>query len=100
MANGRLLDQSAVYRIRVRGTLASRWREWLDGFDIAVLDGDSQGGTGQADDETMLVGSVSDQSALYGVLLKLHTLGLLLLRVERVEPDARPGAACTERQVE
>lgn len=75
MANGRMLDKSAVYRIKVRGALASRWREWLEGFAI-----DSQ-----ACDETTLVGTVADQSALYGVLLKVHTLGLLLLRVERVE---------------
>ena len=83
MANGRMLDKSAVYRIRVRGALASRWREWLEGFVIDEV------AAGQAGDETTLVGLVADQSALYGVLLKLHTLGLLLLRVERVEPDAK-----------
>jgi hypothetical protein len=76
MANGRALDEPAVYRIVVQGTLDTRWVEWLEGFAI-----DSQ-----TDDATTLVGPVADQSALYGVLLKVHTLGLLLLRVERIGP--------------
>ena len=77
MANGRLLDRPAVYRIKVKGRLASRWREWVEGFDIDV----------QSGDESTLMGSVADQSALYGVLLRVHTLGLLLLLVERVQSD-------------
>jgi hypothetical protein len=83
MANGRALDKSAVYRIKVRGALASRWREWVEGFSI-----EAQGAAGQECDETTLVGTVADQSALYGVLLRVHTLGLLLLRVERIESGA------------
>jgi len=93
MANGRMLDKSAVYRITVRGALASRWREWLDGFSI-----DAQEAVGLASGETALVGTVADQSALYGVLLKLHTLGLLLLRVERIESDAKRRAMRVERR--
>jgi hypothetical protein len=82
MANGRVLDRPAVYRIKVRGQLVCRWREWLEGFRIDA----------QADGETTIVGLVTDQSALYGVLLKVHTLGLLLLLVERVEPGVTQGA--------
>ena len=80
MANGRALDKTALYRIVVRGALDGRWAEWWEGLSVDA----------QAGDETMLVGALADQSALYGVLLKLHNLGLLLLRVERVEPGACP----------
>jgi hypothetical protein len=81
MTNGRALDEPAVYRIKFRGVLASHWTEWFEGF---VIDG-------QADNETTIVGSVADQSALYGVLLKVYTLGLLLLLVELVAPAGMQG---------
>jgi hypothetical protein len=32
----------------------------------------------------VLEGAVADQSALYGILAKLHDLGLTLIRVERL----------------
>jgi hypothetical protein len=72
-----MLDKPAVYRIQVKGRLASRGQESIDGFAVEA----------QSDDETTIVGTVADQSALYGVLLRLHTLGLLLLLVERVQSD-------------
>jgi hypothetical protein len=92
MANGRVLDRPAVYRIQVKGRLASCWREWIEGFEV-----DAQSG-----DETTIVGSVADQSALYGVLLRVHTLGLLLLLVERIQAGAThdPHAPHDPRRVE
>jgi hypothetical protein len=92
MANGRVLDRPAVYRIQVKGRLASCWREWIEGFEV-----DAQSG-----DETTIVGSVADQSALYGVLLRVHTLGLLLLLVERVQTGVvhDPHAPNDPRRVE
>jgi hypothetical protein len=75
MENGRMLDRPAVYRIKVRGNLGSCWEEWLEGLAIDA----------QEDGETTLVGAVADQSALYGMLLKVYTLGLLLLLIERVD---------------
>ena len=86
MVNRRAVDKPAVYRIKFRGALASHWTEWFEGF---VIDG-------QADNETTIVGSVEDQSALYGVLLKVHTLGLLLLLVELVVPAGMQGS-CAQK---
>jgi hypothetical protein len=73
MANGRELDKPAVYRIKVKGNLDPKWSDWFDGFAIIP----------QPNDETVIIGSVIDQAALYGMLLKLHNLGLPLLSVKR-----------------
>ena len=62
---------------RVKGNLDLRWSEWFDGFAITPV----------ADGETLLVGSVVDQAALYGVLHKIRDLGLPLLSVRRLEGD-------------
>jgi len=75
MTNGREFDKPAAYQIRVKGNLEDRWSDWFDGFAIEP----------QPDGESTLTGLVSDQAALYGLLLKLHSLGLPLLCVKRVQ---------------
>ena len=57
--------------IRVRGQIDERWSEWLDGLTIAHT----------TDGETVLTGSVMDQSALYGLIARLRDLGLPLVSV-------------------
>ena len=74
MTNGRELDKPATYEIRVKGNLDPKWGDWFNGLDI----------TPAADDTKLLSGTVADQAALYGVLLKLHNLGLVLLSVQRI----------------
>jgi hypothetical protein len=81
MTNGHEFDQSAVYNIRVKGILDSSWSEWFGGFSITV-----QG------DETTLIGSVTDQSALHGILTKINDLGLSLISVDKL-PRAGSGDA-------
>lgn len=73
MTNGHEFDQSAKYLIRVKGVLDSSWSEWFDGFSIDV--------EGQ---ETVLVGRVTDQSALHGLLAKINDLGLSLIAVNQL----------------
>jgi thioesterase domain-containing protein len=68
-------DRQAVYQIRVKGNLDSKWADWFDGLVI----------TRQADHETMLSGPVADQCALHGLLAKIRDLGLPLLSLERME---------------
>ena len=75
MTYGREYDREAVYRIRVKGTLGPEWADWFGGLEIAA-----QG------DETLLVGPVADQAALYGTLARIRNLGLPLISVVRVEP--------------
>jgi hypothetical protein len=83
MSNGREFDKPGVYQVRIKGTLGKRWSDWFDGFTIIP----------QADDETLLTGSVTDQISLHGLLSKIRDLGLSLLSVERVE-----AAPSTEEQ--
>jgi hypothetical protein len=73
VTNGRQFDEPAIYQIRVNGHLDRKWSDWFDGFAIAA----------QANDETLLTGSVADQAALHGLLRKIGDLGLPLLSVKR-----------------
>lgn len=76
--------------IRVKGRIDERWSEWLDGLAITYAE---QG-------ETLLAGTILDQTELYGLLAKLRDLGLSLRSVRCVELEgakaSEPGvqAAC------
>ena len=61
--------------IRVEGHLDSTWEEWLDGLTLLRTEGG----------ETILTGSVRDQSALYGLIAKLRDLGVKLISVNSGE---------------
>ena len=65
----------AHYQIRVRGALDPHWSEWFDGMAISCDSGD-----------TLLIGPLADQAALYGVLHRIRDLGLTLLAVAQL-PD-------------
>lgn len=65
-------------RIRIDGHLDPSWQSWFD--DLEILQ-EEQG-------TTLLKGLLPDQTALYGVLLKLNDLGLLLLALEVSETQA------------
>ena len=66
------------YEIRLRGHLEDRWVKWFDGLTITLEEGG----------DTLLSGPVADQAALHGLLKKVRDLGLPLLSVNCVEPDA------------
>ena len=74
MTNCREFDEPAVYQIRVKGSLDPKWSDWFNGLAFVR----------QANDETLLVGPVADQTALYGLLAVIRDLGLPLLAVRRV----------------
>ena len=72
----------ATYRIRVKGYLDDSWSDRLGGMNIEVT------GQGKAQKAT-LVGRLTDQAALLGVLNTLYNLHLPLLSLElEEEPDA------------
>ncbi len=62
------------YEILVKGRLDAAWSDWFDHFEIVYHEGD-----------TLLTGPVTDQSALLGMLLKLHDLGLTVITVNPVK---------------
>lgn len=63
--------------IRIKGRIDERWSEWFHGVTITHVE----------PDETVLTGSVPDQSALYGLLAKLRDLGLPLLSVQSEQTE-------------
>ncbi len=66
-----------TYEIRVRELLDKSWADWFDGLTIIH---DENG-------ETVLSGSLPDQSALHGVLNRLRDLGVQLVSVNLVDGD-------------
>jgi hypothetical protein len=73
-----LVKNSTVYQIRVQGHLEDEWSDWFDGMNITHLE----------NSETLLAGPVADQSALFGLLIKINSLNLTLLSVQNVELDS------------
>ena len=69
-----------VYTIRVKGHLDQSWSEWFDGMMI----------TNEANGDTAISGSVTDQAALHSLLVKVHNLNLTLISVLSIETDATP----------
>jgi len=66
--------------IRITGRIDEDWADWFGDLEIAHTE----------EDETVLTGTVSDQSALYGLLARLRDLGLALISVESEDSDAPP----------
>ncbi len=68
------MDKPCVYEIRIEGHLADHWSDWFEGLAIHI---DPNG-------ETTLIGRLTDQAALFGVLAKIHNLNLTLISVNRI----------------
>ena len=73
------LDQPATYQIRVQGELDEGWADRFGNMTITA-----QGGI------TTLTGTVADQPALHGLLIRIRDLGLPLISVNYVEPVQEP----------
>lgn len=71
-------DQQPVrYAIRLKGHLDQRWADWFAGLTITL----------QENGETLLVGPITDQSALHGFLKRVRDLGLPLVSVIQIDPN-------------
>jgi hypothetical protein len=69
--------------IRIKGTLKHDWSDWLEGLTVS----------NQTNGETVFTGQIPDQSALLGLLNRIHGLNLQLLsfsQSDNVEPP-NPG---------
>lgn len=75
--NTQITHPPQTYQIKVQGHLDSTWSEWFD--DMTV--------THDTNHQTLITGQVPDQSALLGLLLKVHHLGLQLVSVHQIEPN-------------
>jgi hypothetical protein len=63
------------YRIKLQGHLDQKWSDWFEQMVISTEGVD-----------TILTGSVADQAALHGLLIRIRDLNLALLSVECIEP--------------
>ncbi len=64
--------------IRVKGHVDPFWQTWLEHLAISH----------ERDCTTLLSGSLKDQAALYGVLIRLRDLGLTLVALDADAADA------------
>ena len=77
--------ETARYEIRLQGHLGTRWAEWFDGLSLS---NDSNG-------TTLLVGPVTDQAALHGLLQKVRDLGVPLISVTQADLTTSPEGETT-----
>ena len=68
---------ASTYHIRLKGHLDGHWSGWFEGMNIS----------NEPNGEMVLSGSLADQAALHGVLIKIRDLGLPLLAVTTVATD-------------
>jgi hypothetical protein len=66
--------------IRVKGQIDEHWSSWFEDLTLTYTD----------QDETVLSGSVADESALYGLIARLRDLGLALVSVDSEEASVDP----------
>jgi hypothetical protein len=71
------METTKFYRITVQGLVDLNWADW---FDSMKLEHD------EASCQTILLGPLQDQAALYGVLSKVRDLGLVLISVKPLDP--------------
>lgn len=67
------MDRAFIYEIRVEGYLTDRWSNWFEELTIQ----------NEPNNETILIGLINDQAALFGVLNKIQGLNLTLISVNR-----------------
>ena len=66
-----------IYYIRVAGHLDPTWSAWFEGLNIVH----------ESNGDTVLWGPIADQARLFGVLMRVHSLNLALISVNRSESE-------------
>jgi hypothetical protein len=77
-----------IYEIKVKGQLDPHWSEWFDGL---AMTHDEQG-------HTILSGSLVDQAALHGLLIKIRDMSLPLISVNQVNSTNELAVPCCDPQ--
>lgn len=70
-------DQPMVYEFRIKGHLGQQRMEWFERMTVTLGE----------DGNTLLSGTVVDQSALHGILKKIRDLGMPLLSMNLIESN-------------
>lgn len=71
------IKSQTTYQIRIKGHLGPQRMHWFEGMTVTL----------EEDGNTLLMGTVVDQSALHGILKKIRDMGMPLLLVKLVQPD-------------
>jgi hypothetical protein len=67
-------NEPQCYEIRLKGHLGDRWGSWFGGLDITL----------EENGDTLIIGPVIDQAALFGLLRKVRDVGMPLVSVNRL----------------
>lgn len=71
------VNQQTVYQFKLKGHLGQQWLNWFEGLTATL----------EEDGNTLLSGTVVDQSALHGILKKIRDLGMPLLSMNLIESN-------------
>jgi hypothetical protein len=71
--------------IHIEGHLDESWTEWLEGFTFSHIE----------QDETVMIGNVEDQAALYGLISKLRDLGAKLVSLNSISQPNKNSSQTT-----
>lgn len=72
-------DGPEFYEIRIKGHLDARWVDSFEGLTITL----------EENGNTLLIGPVIDQAALYRLLRKVHDFGMTLISVNLKKENPR-----------
>ena len=70
-------NQQTVYQFRIKGHLGQQWLNWFEGLTATLEEAGN----------TLLSGTVVDQSALHGILKKIRDLGMPLLSMNLIDSN-------------
>ena len=71
--------KTTLYEIVIEGQLDAGWSEWFEPLSLLS----------PTPSTTMLRGGLPDQAALFGILKKLHNLGVVLVSFQRVTSETK-----------
>ncbi len=79
MCSAHQKNQPTQYVIHIKNHLDTHWERWFEGMTIT-----------HADDGMLIIsGEMADQSALIGLLERIHNLNLTLISFQKVDPEKR-----------
>lgn len=70
-------NQPSRFEVRVKERIDEKWLAWFDEFTISRAESG----------ETLLIGTITDQAALHGLIAKIRDLHLTLISINQIEPD-------------
>ena len=74
-----MMSKDQTYQIRIKEHIDDSWSSWFEGMTIRR---EESGGT-------VISGTLADQTALHGILMKIRDLGLTLLEVKYINQSVQ-----------